>query len=155
MPGQGQWENNSTGSDDGAEGCQDEPDAIVFRDIRDVKEGEIRQIKRGREGQQHQHGAKQNPRHEDDTEFPLIAAIFAVAVGLNLFDSGEPGVQFHAESRRGGRLRGRLVQEGSYFVFHFSKSVFKCRRPRVKYARTLPAGISRMAAISLTDLSSI
>lgn len=155
MPGQGQRENDGTGGGDGAESYQDELDTIVFRDIRGTKEGDIRQIKRERQDQQHQHGAEQNPRHEDDTEYPLTAAVFAVAVGLDLFDSGEPRVQFHAESRRVGRLRGHLVQEGSYFVFHFSKSVFKCCRPRVRYARTLPAGISRMAAISLTDLSSI
>lgn len=132
MPGQGQWENNSTGSDDGAEGCQDEPDAIVFRDIRDVKEGEIRQIKRGREGQQRQHGAEQNPRHEDDLEYPSAAVVFAVAVSLDLFDGGEPGIQFQAESRRVGRLRGRFMQEGSYFVFHCSKIVLMCCRLRVK-----------------------
>lgn len=155
MPRQGQREDDGTCGGDDAEAHQDELGSIALRDIRNIKKGVIRQIKRKEEDQQRQHGAEQNPRHEDDLEYPSAAVVFAVAVSLDLFEGGEPGIQFQAESRRVGRLRGRLVQEGSYFVFHFSKSVFKCRRPRVKYARTLPAGISRMAAISLTDLSSI
>ena len=76
--------------------------------------------------------AEQQAGGEEEPGAAAQRADLAVVELFDLFGRGEAGVQLQAERRVVARLRSRGVEEFSYLVFHFSRYVLMCCRPRVR-----------------------